>query len=340
MSILRFLRYEWPYLFLYGGGLFLTVAVVYAESPAAISWTGIPYLLMLHGLLLAAFVAFRYGQAVKAIRLLGEEDHEPMSMEAEAYGEVLEAREREHILELNEMQEKQREYHDFIVSWFHEIKTPISVLRLMQQTEVDKAGLEQELSRIEHYVDQALYYAKLDSFSQDYRIVPCELEPLVKEIVKARATAFISRRIRLQLDVGGLTVQSDPKWLRFIVDQLVSNSLKYTSAGGTVRITGHSASDEKQLILRDSGIGIDPEDLPRIFNRGFTGANGRSFSQSTGMGLYLAQELSVKLGHYLTCSSVPGEHTEIRIHFPKNSDRYLDTLRSGKDGGRGETDKA
>ncbi|MDQ7864657.1 hypothetical protein RCO48_36835 [Peribacillus frigoritolerans] len=121
---------------------------------------------------------YRYQQSLRAIRARGDEDHENLSLEAASLQHLFEEKEREHIRSLNQIHEKQNEYYDFIVSWFHEIKTPISVLRLMQQTEIDAKIFHDEVSRIEHYVDQALYYAKLDNFNQDYDIKNCDLEKI------------------------------------------------------------------------------------------------------------------------------------------------------------------
>lgn len=326
MSFRRFLRYERPYLILFASELVMTVGVLYAESRSAWPWDSLGLVVVLNLLLIAGFTVYRYARNLQAVRTIREEDKEPLSLESAAYQVALEAMEKEHIRALNEVQSKRDEYYDFIASWFHEIKTPISVIRLMRQTEVDPASLEEEISRIEHYVDLALYYAKLDSFSQDYEITRCDLEHVVKAAVKSHSKTFISKRIRLELELGELTVQSDPKWLHFILNQLLSNSLKYTEPHGEIAITAVSDPEEIRLSVRDNGIGIDPKDLPRIFNRGFSGTNGRIHMKSTGMGLYLAQELAKKLGHYLTCSSEPGIRTELVIHFPRNHDRYYRML--------------
>lgn len=327
MSFRRFLKYERPYLLLYAALFLMAIAVFWVDPEIDLHRKTLLYALVLASFLLVVFLVYRYQKVLYAVRNRNGEDAEPLSLEAEAYREAIEEAGIAHIRAMNEAQAKQKEYYDFIVSWFHEIKTPISVLRLMQQTEVDPRGVEEEVSRIEHYVDQALYYAKLDSFNQDYEIVSCDLEPLVKDAVKAHAKSFIARKVRIRLDLPRTTVQSDPKWLLFIVNQLLSNGLKYTGENGEIRISSRVTQDEKQLIIRDDGIGIESKDLPRVFNRGFTGANGRTHSKSTGMGLYLAQELSKKLGHYLTCESVVGEYTEFTIHFPKNHDPYLYTVR-------------
>ncbi|WP_379128143.1 sensor histidine kinase [Paenibacillus sp. sgz500958] len=326
MRFWRFIKFESPYLFLCAAVFLLTVAVFAVDPQSPWDWHTFLYALTLVLFCLAGFLLHRYLKNVQSIRSLGSDNIEVLSLEAEAYRKAMEQQETQHIRALNEVQDKQKEYYDFIVSWFHEIKTPIAVLRLMQQTEIDPRSLEEEVSRIEHYVDQALYYAKLDSFNQDYEIVNCNLELLAKNIVKTHSKTFISKKISIHLDMPSTTVQSDAKWLLFIINQLITNSLKYTHDHGHISITASATPQEKLLIIRDNGIGIDRKDLPRIFNRGFTGTNGRTVMKSTGMGLYLAQELSKKLGHYITCESESGKFTEFTIHFPRNHDPYLNML--------------
>ncbi|KWX71862.1 sensor histidine kinase [Paenibacillus jilunlii] len=327
MSFWRFLKYEKPYIGLYAAGFLLTVAVFAADPQIPWHWQTFFYALALVLLGLAGFLLHRYMKNVQALRHLSDEDAEPLSLEAEGCREAMEQLQLQHIRALNEVQLQQKEHYDFIVSWFHEVKTPIAVLRLMQQTEIDHNSLEEELSRIEHYIDQALYYSRLDTFNQDYEIVNCNLELLVKEAVKAHSKTFISKKIKIRLDVQSTTVQSDSKWLSFIINQLVTNSLKYTREQGEISFTTQVTPHEKLLIVRDNGTGIDRKDLPRVFNRGFTGTNGRTYAQSTGMGLYLAQELSKKLGHYISCESEAGSFSEFTLHFPKNHDPYLKMLR-------------
>ncbi|MFD0589304.1 sensor histidine kinase [Paenibacillus sp. GCM10027627] len=331
MRFWRFLKYERPYIYLYATGILLTIALFATDPQVTWRWHNFFYALTLSLFFLAAFLLHRYLKTVQAIRHMRDDDTEPLSLEAEAHREAAQQLEIKHIRTLNEVQDKQKEYYDFIVSWFHEIKTPISVLRLMQQTEIDSKSVEEEVSRIEHYVDQALYYAKLDSFNQDYEIVNCNLELLSKGVVKNHSKTFISKKISIQLDVKSFFVQSDPKWLLFILNQLMTNSLKYTADKGQISISTEVTQQEKLLIIRDNGIGIASKDLPRIFNRGFTGTNGRALIKSTGMGLYLAQELSRKLGHYITCQSEVDRFTEFTIHFPKNHDPYLSILQKNNE---------
>jgi signal transduction histidine kinase len=124
------------------------------------------------------------------------------------------------------------------------------------------------------------------------------------------------------MDEGGQLVQSDRKWLGFIIDQIVSNSLKYTGVGGEISFRVEEDGNERRLLIQDTGIGIKPEDIHRVFDKGFTGSNGRSHAKSTGMGLYLAKRLALKLGHDLSVQSEENSYTKVIIHFPKIRNYY------------------
>jgi signal transduction histidine kinase len=323
MTFLRYLTYERPYIYLYLTCFLISAAVFFTESYDIWVWGTFFYALTLCSIVLFGFLLLRYQQHVRIKDQLGSEDYESLSLEGELVKAHIDELKRTHIREMNMIQERKNEHYDFIVSWFHEIKTPIAVLRLLQQTELDANSIREEITKIENYVDHALYYAKLDSFNQDYDIQKCDIIQIVKEIVKAHSKTFFSKNIRINIQADSLNVQSDTKWLQFIVNQLVTNSLKYTEQSGEISVSTSETQKEKVLIIRDSGIGISQKDLPRIFNRGFTGETGRTYTKSTGMGLYLAQQLCNKLGHYISCTSEAGEYTEFVIHFPQDSDHYL-----------------
>lgn len=265
MRFIRFLNYEKLYIFLYFLGFFIVCSVYFIDPYNQFRWSTFLYALFLTIIPLILFLLFRFFQNVQAIRHMDADDQEPLSLEANAYLRRMEEMEKEHIRALNDIREKQKEYYDFIMSWFHEIKTPISVLRLMEQTDLDKDSVREEVTSIEHYVDQALYYAKLDSFNQDYEIRNCDLERLIKDIIKDHSKTFISKKIRIELNLDSTIVQSDSKWLGFIINQIVTNSLKYTEEYGQILITTVETDKDKQLIIRDNGIGIERKDLPRIY---------------------------------------------------------------------------
>jgi signal transduction histidine kinase len=177
--------------------------------------------------------------------------------------------------------------------------------------------LEDEIDKIDHYVEQALYYSRIDSFNRDYLITETALEPLIKASVKKYAKLFINKRIQFQLAGKPLFVHTDGKWLGYMIDQIVSNALKYTGENGRILFRCEEDAAEKRLVIEDTGIGIKAEDLPRVFDRGFTGGTGRIEAKSTGMGLYLARQMALKLSHRLSVDSVEGESTAFTLHFHK-----------------------
>lgn len=200
---------------------------------------------------------------------------------------------------------------DYYTVWAHQIKTPIASMRLTLQNEDSPASrrLSSDLGRIEQYVDMVMAYLRLGSESTDYVIRETELDPLIRQSVKKFAGEFIGRRISLELVPTDASVISDEKWLAFVFEQVLSNALKYTKEGG-VKIY---MMPPKTLCIRDTGIGISPEDLPRIFEKGYTGYNGRSDKRASGLGLYLCRSICTKLGHGISAVSEPGKGTEVRI---------------------------
>jgi signal transduction histidine kinase len=229
------------------------------------------------------------------------------------------------ISRLQKMNDEKKDHQEFIMSWIHEVKLPITASRLLIENKnggqiddlVDK--LEDELNKIDNYVEQALYYSRIDSFSKDYFITEQSLDRVIKNSVKKYAKIFIHKQIHFHQDDTPQLVRTDLKWLGFIVDQIVANALKYTEEGGKIAFTVEEDHKEKRLIIEDDGVGIKAEDIQRVFEKGFTGSIGRSYFKSTGMGLYLAKEMALKLGHDLSIHSEEGAYTKVTIHFPKNT---------------------
>ncbi|WP_207654943.1 sensor histidine kinase [Clostridium thermopalmarium] len=226
------------------------------------------------------------------------------------------------------MHNERKDYQDFIISWIHEVKLPITASRMLMKNSTVKTldyivdKLEDELNKVDNYVEQALYYSRIGSFSNDYFITEVSLNQIVKESVKKYSKLFIQKRIRLTMLDEEQFVYSDSKWLGFVIDQIVANSLKYTDDGGAISFTFESNSREKQLLIKDTGIGIKPEDINRVFEKGFTGSLQRNHSKSTGIGLYLAKQIALKLGHNLSIQSEEDKYTQVTIHFPKISSYY------------------
>lgn len=205
-------------------------------------------------------------------------------------------------------------YHDmteYYTVWAHQIKTPIAAIRLALQNEDTPLSrrLTGEVGRVEQYVQMALTYLRLGSDSSDYVIRSCALDDIVRPAVRRFAGEFIQRKIQLNYQMLNYTVITDEKWLGFVVEQVLSNALKYTPQG-SVSIY---MEPEGVLCIRDTGIGVAPEDLPRVFEKGYTGYNGRSHRKASGLGLYLCREILTRLGHSVSAESQVDHGTTIRI---------------------------
>lgn len=209
---------------------------------------------------------------------------------------------------------------DYYTVWAHQIKTPIASMRLTLQEEDSefsrRAG--EDLLRIEQYVEMVLCYLRLDSDSTDYVFREQELDPILRQAVRRLSGQFIRRRMHLQYEPLGVRVLTDEKWLLFVVEQVLTNALKYTPAGGTITI---ELEEPKTLCIRDTGIGIAPEDLPRIFENGYTGVNGRADKKASGLGLYLCRRICRALGHTIRANSSPDSGTVIRIDLSSHEQR-------------------
>lgn len=208
---------------------------------------------------------------------------------------------------------KRNDLLDYYTLWVHQIKTPIAASKLLVedlQEQTLKNQLEQELFKIDSYTNLVLQYLRLESFHDDLVVKRENIEDLVKDIVKKYALFFIQQGLRLDLHDLNHTIITDKKWFVVILEQVLSNSLKYTSQGGI-----EIFFKEDTLYMKDTGLGIQNSDLLRVFERGFSGYNGRLTHQSSGLGLYLSKKIADELGHELHLQSVVGEGTTVMITF-------------------------
>lgn len=202
---------------------------------------------------------------------------------------------------------------DYYTVWAHQIKTPIASMRLSLQNEDIPLSrrLSSELFRIEQYVEMVLAFLRLDSTSSDYVFREFELDGIIKTSIKSFSTEFIERKIKLEYTPPEKKVVTDEKWLSFVIEQLLSNALKYTREG-SIKIY---MQEENVLCIEDTGIGIAPEDLPRIFEKGYTGENGRIDSKASGLGLYLCKRICDNLSVGISAESEPDRGTVIYLDF-------------------------
>lgn len=223
--------------------------------------------------------------------------------------------------QLNAYGENLADFKDFIELWIHEVKLPLSSIVLMihnHKNEMDQKLLEQ-VKKLENYVDQVLYYVRSENSEKDYLIKSCYLDKIINHIAIKNKDSLLYHNVQLQTENLHLQVHTDSKWLEFIVNQILNNSLKYRNEkDAQIRISAIENADTITLKIYDNGIGISASDLPRVFDKSFTGENGRTGSSSTGMGLYICRNLCEKLGHKIMIHSNQGEYTEVSIIFSKN----------------------
>lgn len=230
------------------------------------------------------------------------------------YQEIIRALQKETADLENSAITKYQNMIDYYTLWVHQIKTPIASMKLKLQNE-DTAfsrKLSSDLFRIEQYAEMVLAYLRLDSESSDYIFKEYSVDSIIKGAVRKFAGEFITRKIHLDYQPIDKTVVTDDKWLSFVIEQIISNALKYTNEGGTVKIY---MKEPKILCIEDTGIGIAPEDLPRIFEKGYTGYNGHNDKRASGIGLYLCRRICENLGAEISADSQLDKGTVISINL-------------------------
>jgi hypothetical protein len=208
------------------------------------------------------------------------------------------------------LQEEQKEYYTL---WMHQIKTPISAMRLLLDAKDDESArlLRQELFKVDQYADLALKFVKLSDIASDLVIERCDLNEIARAVVKKYSLLFIYSKLSVEIGSLSRDIPCDRMWLEFILGQLLSNSVKYTRTGSV-----HIYMGKADLVVEDSGIGIRKEDLPRIFEKGYTGYNGRMDTRASGIGLYLVKRAATALGIRVSVASELGKGTRVTLHFP------------------------
>lgn len=220
--------------------------------------------------------------------------------------------------QIGEVERERLEYKEYIEQWIHEIKTPITAMKLLcenHRTDWTKELLL-ELEKTNRFTEQALYYARSEHTEKDYSVREMALSQVVHQAIADNKYLLLQGGMRLEVEEMQDTVYSDEKWVRFILNQLIANAVKYRTEQPVLRISTHKRQDQVVLVMEDNGIGIAASDLPRIFEKGFTGQNGRMVQQSTGIGLYLCKRLCEKLGIGIAAeSSEQGTAISLAFHI-------------------------
>lgn len=214
--------------------------------------------------------------------------------------------------------EKNREHEDFFALWTHQIKTPISALNILLQTQdINRNECREELIKIEDYVNIALGYIRYDNMGNDLVLEEYNLNEMVKNVIKKYATVFIHNNLTVDINNLDYKILTDDKWFSFVLEQVMSNALKYTKEGG-ITVSAEEYSDGLKVMIADTGIGIKSEDVQRVFEKGFTGYNGRMDKKASGIGLYLSRKICERLGHKIEIESEINRGTTVIIKIEED----------------------
>ena len=320
-TVLAWLKYRLWQIVLFSGLILIFSAVVWLSGAGGFlaGYTALlsGVLALLLALLDLRRFALRHRQlsdALKSIRVSDEQLPPPENLIEEDYRQLIRALGEEKQRQSSAMDLRMSDMQDYFTLWAHQIKTPIAAMRLILQTKPENSAteIEGELFRVEQYVEMVLNYLRLDSDSTDFVFKTCALDGIIRQCVRKYAKQFIRKKISLEYGGTALQVLTDEKWLCFVIEQILSNALKYTAAG-SIRIF----TQGETLVIADTGMGIAPEDLPRVFEKGYTGYNGRTDKKATGIGLYLCKKILQKLGHGISISSEVGKGTRVSIDLSR-----------------------
>ena len=320
-TVFAWLKYRLWQIVLFSGLMLIFSTVVWLSGAGgvlagytALLSTVLALLLALPDLRRFALCHRQLSDALKSIRVSDEQLPPPENLIEEDYRQLIRALGEEKQRQASAMDLRMSDMQDYFTLWAHQIKTPIAAMRLILQTKPENSAeeLSQELFRVEQYVEMVLNYLRLDSDSTDFVFRTCALDDIIRQCVRKYAKQFIRKRIRLEYEGTALQVLTDEKWLCFVIEQILSNALKYTSAG-SIRIF----TQGETLVIADTGMGIAPEDLPRVFEKGYTGYNGRTDKKATGIGLYLCKRILNRLGHEISITAQVGKGTRVSIDLSR-----------------------
>ncbi|HMM31262.1 MAG TPA: sensor histidine kinase [Clostridia bacterium] len=326
-ELFAYLKYRAVLLFAYAAASALTLVIYYL---AAQDMVYARYTVLLYTVFLALFLVvdgvrfYRKRRALKALSspfpYAADELPAPKSALEAEYARLFFELSQTYSSLKRQVESAHENSIEYYTLWVHQIKTPIAALSLvLSQMNDERSGvIRQELFKIERYADMALRYVKLSDISSDLLIEPCELYETVRESVKKFGVLFVYQKLSVEIEPFQWQITTDRRWLVFILEQLLSNALKYTPEGG-IRIY----RAQNALVVEDSGIGIRAEDLPRIFSKGYTGYNGRTDGRASGIGLYLAKKAADALHISIEVQSALAQGTKVFLRFPNpNTDIF------------------
>lgn len=254
--------------------------------------------------------------------LLPEVIKKPKFYEGEIIYDILQESNRNMHEHVSFYKNLQSDYREYIEAWVHEIKTPIASSKMIIENNGGKIklSLDDEMNKIQDYVEQVLYYSRSTGVSNDYLIREFSLKESVSSIVRRNRRTFINKKIKVDIEGVSHQVVTDKKWIEFIINQIMVNSINYSKAeNAVIKVYSQKSKNSVVLTIEDNGVGICEQDISRVFNKGFTGENGRKYGRSTGIGLYLCKKLCEKLGLSIELASKENQWTRVDIIFPSTN---------------------
>lgn len=252
--------------------------------------------------------------------LISEIIEKPRMQENLAYYRILKKANKSMLENVANVRKTQKDYKEYIESWVHEIKIPITSIKLLCENNKSEitGKIDEEVEEINNFVEQVLFYARLDQVSNDFMIKEIKLAEIVKNVLARNKKIMIQNGMKVETKNIELTAYTDEKWLEFILNQIIINSIKYRKENNPEIIIKLEENKENvRMTIKDNGIGIKQSEIDRIFDKGFTGTNGRDQKKSTGIGLYLCKRLCEELGMAIDAESVDNQYTKISITIPK-----------------------
>ena len=221
---------------------------------------------------------------------------------------------------IRDYRSKINDFKEYVELWIHEVKIPLSALILYTHNKKTSKALVKEINKVDNYLEQILYYIRVENTEVDYIIKEVDLNKVIREVMLKNKDVLLERNIDIISDVNNIKVLTDYKWLEFMINQVISNSMKYMRDIENKKIEIQAYKEDQHIVLEilDNGMGIPKSDIPRVFNKTFTGQNGRKVPGSTGMGLYIVSNLCKKLGHKIEIESIEGEYTKVKFVFDDN----------------------
>ena len=253
--------------------------------------------------------------------LITEVMPKPNRAERFAYYRILKKANKSMLENISIIKQQQKDYKEYIESWVHEIKIPITSVKLLCENNKSDitTKIDEEIEEINNFVEQALFYARMDQVSNDFMIKNINLNNVIRNVLARNKKIMIQNNMKVELNNVNTNCYTDEKWLEFIVNQIIQNAIKYRKEkNANIVITISENKENVILNIKDNGIGIKTSEIDRIFDKGFTGTNGRNQKKSTGIGLYLCKRLCQEIGMEIEANSKENEFTEIKIIIPRN----------------------